>query len=145
MASIDRSHTSFYSSSIATNGPILYSFRDKARYWSKIAIFIPLLHNNSLDNDGCKYFLLVFFHSHRDRSVIGGVNRFSKVSYVYSQSQLTPDLQCEPNKFYPLLRFSDFFPTAENFKVIFYTLIVRLSQITKFYSIISNFNKVMPY
>ena len=26
-------------------GPIMYHFRDKSRYWSKIAIFIPHLHS----------------------------------------------------------------------------------------------------
>jgi len=32
MAPLDRLHTSYY-------GPILYHFRDRAKYWSKIAIF----------------------------------------------------------------------------------------------------------
>ena len=48
------------------------------------------------------------------------------------------------------LRFSDifhFFPNGREFLVNFYTPITRshLRQITNFYSIISNFDEVMPY
>ena len=40
----DRSHTSSYSSSIVNHGPILYHFRNKARYWSKNAPFSYALY-----------------------------------------------------------------------------------------------------
>jgi len=40
MAPVDRTHTSSYSSCIATS---LYRFPDKVRYWLKIAMFPPLL------------------------------------------------------------------------------------------------------
>jgi len=41
MAPFDRSHTSseFLLAFHRNNGPILYHFRDKAKHWSKIAIF----------------------------------------------------------------------------------------------------------
>ena len=42
MAPFNRSHMSSYWRSIVT-GHILYHFRDKTRYWSKIAVFIPHL------------------------------------------------------------------------------------------------------
>jgi len=56
-------------------------------------------------------------------------------------------IQCESKNFIPL-RFSEtFFPTTENFKAKFYKPIVctYLCQTTKFYLIISKFDKVMPY
>ena len=46
------------------------------------------------------------------------------------------------------LRFSDnFFPNGWEFLINFYTPIIRsfLHQMTNFYSVISNFDEVMPY
>ena len=41
MAQFDRSHTSSYWRSIVTVDAVLYRFRDKARYWSKIGFLNP--------------------------------------------------------------------------------------------------------
>jgi len=59
MASLDRSHTSSCSFSVfhCNYDPILYRFREKARYWSKSRFFITLLYWEN----GCEYFRAVFF------------------------------------------------------------------------------------
>jgi len=48
MALFDRSHVHEFLLAVRTNyGPVLYHFRDKARYWLKIAIFSYPLHSTA--------------------------------------------------------------------------------------------------
>jgi len=68
MLLFDRSHTISHWRSIVY-GPIFYRFRQKAGYWSKMAIFhisLHLLHNNSREKMVANIFgLFLWWASHR--------------------------------------------------------------------------------
>jgi len=79
MAPFDTPHMIFYWRSMVT-GPISYHFRDKARYWLKIAIFsYPLLYDSPSGKR-----LRIFSELSQVPGPPGDVNRFCKKSYVYS-------------------------------------------------------------
>ena len=64
-------------------GSILYLCQNKARYWSKIVIFIPFLHDNPLGKSGVNIFILFFSPLSQISGLEGGVNGFCKKSPVY--------------------------------------------------------------
>jgi len=96
MASLDRSHTSSCSSSVfhCNYDPILYRFREKARYWSKSRFFITLLYWEN----GCEYFRAVFSQPSQVPGLSGGVNRFAK-SHLTAQVITITDYRLVKNRF----------------------------------------------
>ena len=82
-------------------GHILYCFRDKARYWLKIAIFLPFLRNNPLQKKRLRIFPSCFvFATSQILGLSCGVEklykkRFCKKSSVYSQLQRVTDNQTD--------------------------------------------------
>ena len=96
LASVDRSHTSSYSPSIHCNyGPVLYRFRDKARYWSKIAIIsYRILHNKSLGEMTANIFVLFLSPASQITAISHDVSRVLKSSlFTHSSSASQADIQ----------------------------------------------------
>jgi len=89
MALFDRSHVHEFLLAVRTNyGPVLYHFRDKARYWLKIAIFSYPLHSTAPLGDYSSdsiQFNSIYFNG---RLVASPWTEYT----VYTVSQKTPQL-----------------------------------------------------
>ena len=76
---------------------ILYRFRDKAKYWSKIATFFILPSTQPMGINGCKYHPAVFSQSSQISGLASDVNRLCKKSSIHSQLRHVTDRHTDGN------------------------------------------------
>jgi len=90
MVSLNRTHTSSYSSS-TVNMAMTCTVSEMKRYTGRKEIFFPhfLLHYNPLEKNSWEYFRNVFLQPSQIHGLASGVSRFYRKSAVYSRYRRT--------------------------------------------------------